>query len=112
VSKVIVQNRAREFALAVDARAKAAVNSATHDIFNKSQDNVPVDTGTLRGSGKIDPAQGAGGQYRGKVHYETNYAIYVEMGTSRMAAQPYLVPAAMLAEGKFKSNLKRSLGAL
>jgi hypothetical protein len=29
-----------------------------------------------------------------------------------MAAQPYLVPAAMLAEGKFKSNLKRSLGAL
>ena len=49
---------------------------------------VPVDTGRLQKSIKI------GKMDNGKsIAPDTDYDIYVEMGTSRMAAQPYMRPA-------------------
>ena len=55
-----------------------------------AKENCPVDTGRLRGSiaHKVVPAEKA-------VYIGTNveYAAYVECGTVKMAAQPYLKPS-------------------
>lgn len=66
----------------------------------------PVDTGNLRSSitHQVD--------YQGKkVYVGTNveYAPYVEMGTSKQTAQPYLRPAAQEHSSTYKAILKMHL---
>ncbi|MCH9836653.1 HK97 gp10 family phage protein [bacterium] len=112
MSKVIVKNNAKAFAAKAEAAARLATQRAANQIYTRSQNTVPVDTGTLKASAKVDPAKGAAGEYTAQVHYETLYALYVEMGTSKMSAQPYLVPAAKFTEQTFKADLRRVMGAL
>ncbi len=53
---------------------------------------APVDTGRLRSSITTEMSR----DFRGVVCYvgsNTEYAIYQELGTSRMPAHPFLVPA-------------------
>lgn len=67
----------------------------------------PVDTGNLRNSitHAVESAEDA-------VYIGTNveYAPYVEMGTSRAAAQPFLRPAATEHGPTYRSILERNLG--
>lgn len=66
----------------------------------------PVDTGRLRGSithGVIKDEKCA---YIGTNVY---YGKYVEMGTSRMKAQPYIRPAVLNHRDEYKSILKTRL---
>lgn len=49
---------------------------------------VPIDTGALQASIGTEQ-EGAVGRYGAS----EEYALYVELGTSRMGAQPYLRPA-------------------
>lgn len=67
----------------------------------------PVDTGNLRGS--IAHAVDAGGK---AVYIGTNveYAPYVELGTSRQEAQPFLRPAASEHGAQYRQVLKKALG--
>lgn len=69
-------------------------------------DLCPVDTGNLVGS--ITHAVAAGEK---AVYIGTNveYAPYVELGTSKMAAQPYLRPAANEHGGEYRQVLKSEL---
>jgi HK97 gp10 family phage protein len=61
----------------------------------------PVDTGSLRRSiryerdpdGSIVIAAGGGGVVNPRTRREVDYAAYVEFGTSRLPAQPFLQPA-------------------
>lgn len=76
----------------VDAARHRAVLEGTNKIHNHSQHSVPVDTGKLRASVKQKVVDSTA-TTTGNVSYNTDYAIYVELGTSRMAAQPYLHPA-------------------
>lgn len=66
----------------------------------------PVDTGNLRNSvtHAVESAEGA-------VYVGTNveYAPYVEMGTRRTAAQPFLRPAATEHGSTYRGILKRNL---
>ena len=70
--------------------------------------DCPVDTGRLRNSIKYDVQVDEQAVYVGT---EVEYGKYVELGTSRMGAQPFLGPAATqhtadykeLAEAAFKS---------
>jgi HK97 gp10 family phage protein len=58
----------------------------------------PVDTGRLRSS--ISWAVQIGGEgIVGRVGTDVEYAPYVEFGTSRMRAQPYLRPAIQAGAG-------------
>jgi HK97 gp10 family phage protein len=52
--------------------------------------DVPVDTGTLRDSIHQEIVSDLVGQ----LVADTDYAGYVEFGTSKMGAQPYMQPAA------------------
>lgn len=75
---------------AVEALAKAEVVRIAEDIFEDSQRRVPVDSGTLKGSGRVvETDTGA------EVVYDADYAAHVEYGTSTQRAQPYLGPAAV-----------------
>ena len=48
----------------------------------------PVDTGRLQSSINVQH-----GGNTAVISADTEYAVFVEFGTSKMAAQPYLVPA-------------------
>lgn len=62
------------------------------DIQAGAAARAPVDTGNLRNSISRQVG-GSGGTLRGEVGPTAKYGGYVENGTSRMRAQPYLRPA-------------------
>lgn len=64
----------------------------------------PVDTGRLRNS--ISHAVKGNSAYIGT---NVEYAPYVEMGTSRTPAQPFLVPAATQHADEYKRIFEREL---
>lgn len=69
----------RAYTLRVEARAKVY---------------CPVDTGHLRNSiGSEFEGSGRSGEMTGTVTAGANYARFVEYGTSRMHAQPFMNPA-------------------
>lgn len=74
---------------------------------NYAVKKCPVDTGNLRGSitHKVDADGNA-------VYIGTNveYALYVELGTSRQKAQPFLRPAASEHGAQYRQVLKKALG--
>ena len=51
----LATNAARKSA-ELDGRAVDALNEAAQDVYNESQRRVPVDTGNLKASARIDPA--------------------------------------------------------
>lgn len=59
----------------------------------------PVDTGRLRGSIEWELGRDARGLVA-RVGTNVHYARFVEEGTRRMAAQPYLRPALRAVEGR------------
>lgn len=56
---------------------------------------APVRTGTLRASIHVESIVDSGFTVTGMVATggEADYAVYVEEGTSKMAAEPYMQPA-------------------
>lgn len=72
---------------------RTTVPRLTEAIFGDSQRYVPVLSGDLRASGRTE----YGTDGTGLVIYgdeDVDYAVYQELGTSKMDAQPYLRPAA------------------
>lgn len=70
--------------------AQQVLEEAGNDIADGMRARVPVRTGRLYMSITVM-------KYRGKVvvgPVDVPYALYVEYGTSRMAARPYIWPAA------------------
>ncbi len=72
----------------MEKRAAEAVESAARLVVRAARELCPVDTGALRES--ID-AESDG--MSAVITAGAEYAAYVEFGTSKSAAQPYLVPA-------------------
>jgi len=69
-------------------------------------DICPVDTGTLRDSithQPISPNEMAIGT-------SIEYAPFVELGTRKMSARPYLRPAAENHSGEYRAIMERVLG--
>lgn len=73
-------------------RARQAMKKALGDISAGAKNHAPVDTGALRNS-ISSQTQGNQDFARGEVGPTVNYGGYVERGTSRTRAQPYLRPA-------------------
>ena len=85
----------------------AAVQKATMDIARLAAMNAPVDTGYLANSieGKVT---GAGGQ----VTSSADYWAYVEYGTYKMAAQPFVAPAVEAVGPQFVEAMRRMVESL
>lgn len=75
-----------------DAARVRAVTAGNAKMVTYSRSIVPVDTGRLKSSVKSKIVNSSN-TTTGTVSYNTEYAIYVEMGTSNMRSQPYLYPA-------------------
>lgn len=77
---------------ALGPKIQAVVSKSALDVKGDAAGAAPVDTGALRSSITVTNEAGAGST-SASVSPAVHYALYVELGTSRMAAQPYLFPA-------------------
>jgi hypothetical protein len=74
----------------VDARLVHPVTDAVADDMRRY---VPVLSGDLRSTIRVEHGHGFGRVFFGDVGRGIDYHLYVEFGTSRMAAQPFARPA-------------------
>lgn len=90
---------------------KAAINVALEKIGllaeGYAQMKCPVDTDNLRASITHVVSEGEKAVYIGT---NVEYAPYVELGTSKQKAQPYLRPAATEHVNQYRQVLKNTLG--
>jgi len=70
---------------------------------------VRVDTSALQGSLRMEPAVPFGGGVRGRWgSFDINYALWQEIGTSKMSAKPYLRPSADFEYGLLGARIRRA----
>ena len=79
-----------------------AIREVADQCANEAKALAPVRTGALRDSIHVEDVD----ELTVAVGSELEYSPFVEYGTSRMAAQSYLTPAAINA----RENLKNKLG--
>jgi HK97 gp10 family phage protein len=95
----------------LDSAIAVGVERAADRIVDTAQGLVPVDTGALRDSIRAEPVAPthwqviAGGG-------DVDYAIFVEYGTSKMAAQPFLTPASRQVDvaAEIEAELRKLIG--
>lgn len=105
----VVSNRLPAMPALIRAAVADEVKRATLDVEARAKAKAPVRTGTLRRS--IHSVFENGGQ-RGLVGPSVLYGKFVEFGTRRMGARPYMRPAAEAVLPGFTAAVKRALGAL
>lgn len=106
--------RFKEVEQEIKQLASEALLQTGQDIFELSQQLVPVDTGLLKKSGGVVPESssrvivgyGMEGSQREQV------SVWIEYGTSNSAAQPYLTPAFAQAEETFETRLRQKLSQI
>lgn len=74
--------------------AENVVKAGAYAVQGRAQTYAPVDTGALKNSLKASRA----GNLLWWVGDGVEYGIYQELGTSRMRAQPFMVPAVMFCQ--------------
>lgn len=84
----LVYTRLPAIASAAPGVVSRALAAMAFKVESRAKQIAPIDTGNLRAS---IGASGAGLRWR--VTAAAEYSLYVELGTRRMSAQPYLVPA-------------------
>ena len=105
----------------LDVKLKRALEEALEEIAEKIRDDakdlVPVDTGSLRKSIRVEKEgelqvsviAGDGGVINPRTGREVDYAGFVEFGTSRMSPQPYMQPALEKNRDELLNIVKRKI---
>lgn len=88
----IGKDNSRAMIAAARAAMVRGVEIGARLIENEAKARVPVRTGTLRRSINTEVRE-QGNRVIAQVGPNTEYAAFIEFGTSRMAAQPYMRPA-------------------
>lgn len=95
----------------ITAAAKAAVDEArvetAEEVGVTAQRNAPVRTGELRDSMQVEHEGNVS-----RVGFTAPHAGFVEFGTSRMASQPYLIPAAWQGKETLRKKILEKLKKL
>ena len=102
----LVENRIPQLKGKARERARLAVRKAAFDINAHAKAVVPVDTGKLKGSIQMEILDEGD---RALVGACAHYAPYVEFGTYKMAAKPYLTPAVERVRPSFEAAMRRLL---
>ena len=80
------------------------IKAAAFHILGEARKRAPVATGALRDNSEV-----VNGDGYTNVEFRQEYAAYVELGTHKMSAQPFLTPAveaeAKLLEDRIKEGL-------
>lgn len=95
----LIANKVKKARIATDRE----LDLSSKRIERMAKVKVPVDTGALKNT--IFSAKAGNLTY--KVTAPQHYAIYVEKGTRKMRAQPYLKPALDAERPKLISNLRK-----
>ena len=98
-------NDISEIAEAIKSRLPAALLDGAEAVADTARGMCPVRTGQLRSSISTS-SSGESAQ----VFADADYAIFVELGTYKMAAQPFLVPALSAAESSVSATILGGLG--
>lgn len=83
----------------------AVFRAAGEAVADEARTLCPVDTGNLRDSIAVSADSGGA-----EVSADADYAAYVEFGTWKMAAQPFLVPALINSADKIAAAAARMIG--
>ena len=75
--------------------------SMAHMIEGDAKQRAAVDTGAMRNSINVYDVQRS--PFYCKIGPHTEYAVYQEYGTHKMAAHPFLIPAVEAVRKKFES---------
>lgn len=113
---VVIEARgAREAALALEAlrdglsgACAAGLTQGVSAMADGARRLCPVDTGDLKDSVCARSEAVAGGA-EGEVAAGAAHAVYVELGTSRMAARPFLLPACQAERGALLDAVARAV---
>jgi HK97 gp10 family phage protein len=104
----IISNRLPAIKAAIRPAVSAEVKRAALDVEALAKARVPVKTATLQRSiHTVFPTD-----LSAIVGPSVFYGIYVEMGTRRMGARPYMRPAAEAVLPKFADQIRALLGKL
>jgi HK97 gp10 family phage protein len=95
-----------KLAAGAQAFAELALAKLAFDLEGEAKRRAPVDTGFLRTSIRAVPGAGL---LHAEVVVTADYAAFVEYGTVRMAARPYLTPAAELVAARAEAVTLASL---
>ena len=86
----------------------AGVQETAEAIERTATGLVPVDTGALRTSIQVNGAEGTG-ERTVEAGQGLDYAPFVEYGSSRAPAQPFMTPAAEQNRPALAANIERRL---
>ena len=101
----IISNRLPQIAAAAKPVVERAVAQTAFQIEGWAKGMAPADTGALRNS----LAAAKERELTWRVTANADYAVYVEMGTRHMDAQPYLDPALSQGDAYLTAGLKAIL---
>lgn len=99
---VFAYSRLGAVSVAAESEVSAAVRKTAADIKAGAQSRAPVDTGNLRSNIRTRST----GKFSAEVVANAPYSVYVEFGTSKMGAQPFMVPAAEAQRAAFMAMVK------
>jgi len=90
----------QRIATGLNADVDTVLGILAHQVEGASKALAPVDTGALKNS--IETKKVKMNEWR--VQDGVEYGIYQELGTSRMAAQPFMVPAVEIVSGNLNDG--------
>lgn len=85
---ITYDNGLAELAQRIEGSISEIIAAGADRVCENAKSICPVDTGALRDSISVNTEGN-----RAEISANTDYAAYVEFGTSVMAPQPYLVPS-------------------
>lgn len=101
----VANNRLPKLNSQLRERALKIIQDGAQQTADMAKSLAPVDTGFLRGSIHVETQDSGHAQ----VVVEASYGQFVEYGTVKMAAQPYLTPAVELVKPQLINKLKNIL---
>ena len=104
---VRLSSRVPMVAARLPAALAAVVTKTATDLEAQAKGLAPVDTGNLRNSIQAVPQ----GPLAATVKVGAEYGIYVEFGTYKAPAQPFIVPATEAARPGFVAGIAQALRA-
>lgn len=78
----------------------AGVTALAEAIAVEARRDAPVGTGELRDSINVEVTLGALGEVVAIVHATSPHALFVEVGTVNMPAEPYMTPALLAGQAR------------
>lgn len=109
VTVSVTFDRFPEIARAMPERTSQVVRKASFDVEAQAKNRAPVDTGALKNSISTEFEDNG---LTGIIAPHVEYATFVEFGTRRMSAQPYMTPAAEAVKPAFVAAMKQMLQEL